>query len=209
MTNFIAERLWPDARVERPIFGTDDPQAIWARVVEACPDAVECFAFEVGVGARFGVVLRDGRRIALKIHTPETDAAYLQAVQRVQAHLVQHNFPCPTPLGVRARASLEEWVDAGEYRDAHDPRVRRVLAELLAELLPLTQPLQPLAGMEPHLPSSPTALWPKPHNVVKSVESRLGGRLGDVQDGLAELEVALDDAAKGPAPRRVTQRLSG
>ena len=175
MTNFIAERLWPDARVERSIFGTDDPQAIWAQVLEACPDAVDCFAFEVGIGARFGVVLRDGRRIALKIHTPKTDAAYLQAVQRVQAHLVQHSFPCPTPLGVRARASLEEWVDTGEYRDAHDPRVRRVLAERLAELLPLTQPLQPLAGMEPHLPSTPTPLWPKPHNVLFDFEATSSG----------------------------------
>jgi hypothetical protein len=68
VSDFIAERMWPDAAVERSIFGTDDPEAIWDQVREACPDAVGCFAFEVSVGARFGLVLRGGSRLALKFH---------------------------------------------------------------------------------------------------------------------------------------------
>jgi hypothetical protein len=44
MSDFIAEKMWPDARVERSIFGTDDPETIWAQVLEVCPEAATCFA---------------------------------------------------------------------------------------------------------------------------------------------------------------------
>ncbi len=37
--SIIAASLWPNAKVERSIFGTDDPQTIWRQVLEACPDA--------------------------------------------------------------------------------------------------------------------------------------------------------------------------
>ena len=68
MREFVAERMWPEALVEQSIFGTDDPDRIWEQVLEVCPEAVDCFAFEVSVGALFGVRLRDGSRVALKIH---------------------------------------------------------------------------------------------------------------------------------------------
>ena len=41
----IAASLWPDPKVERSIFGTADPEAIWEQVRETCPDALGCFAF--------------------------------------------------------------------------------------------------------------------------------------------------------------------
>jgi hypothetical protein len=37
VSEFIAEKIWPGALVERSIFGTDDPRAIWAQVLETCP----------------------------------------------------------------------------------------------------------------------------------------------------------------------------
>jgi hypothetical protein len=114
--------MWPGAAVEWSIFGTDDAEAIWREVLDLCPDAVDCFAFEVSVGALFGLRLGDGSRIALKIHR-EHDADSLEALQRVQAHLYEEGFPCPQPLGVRGRATLEHWCDEGVYRDAHDPAV--------------------------------------------------------------------------------------
>jgi cold shock protein len=61
--------------------GSKGPEA--TNVLEACPDAVECFAFEVSVGARFGLRLRDGSRIALKVHVGREGPCYLEAVQRV------------------------------------------------------------------------------------------------------------------------------
>lgn len=165
MSELIAERMWPDALVERSIFGTDDPEEIWRQIVEVCPDAVDCFAFEVSVGALLGLRLRDRSRVALKIHRGR-DRASLEAVQRVQAHLVGRRFPCPQPLGVRGSATLERWCDKGVYRDAHDPAVRHVLARYLARLFSFTRALQPLTGLEPFFPPADGPLWPIPHNVL-------------------------------------------
>jgi hypothetical protein len=170
----IAERIEPDSRIERSIFGTDDPAAIWAQVLEVCPEAVGCFAFEVSVGARFGLRLRDGSRIALKVHVGREGQEYLEVVQRVQAHLREQGFPCPRPLGVRERATLEEWVDAGVYRDAHEPEVRRVIAGQLARLFRLTRELGSLRGMEPFFPPRDGPLWPIPHNVLFDFEATAG-----------------------------------
>jgi hypothetical protein len=175
VSEFIAGAIEPEAVLERSIFGTDDPEWIWARVLEACPDAVDCFAFEVSVGARFGLLLGDGSRIALKIHTGREGQNHLEAVQRVQQHLWRRDFPCPRPLGVVELATLEEWWDEGVYRDAHEPEVRRVLADYLARLCRLTAELQPLPGMEPFLPPPDGPLWPTPHNVLFDFEATAAG----------------------------------
>ena len=175
MSDFIAERMWPEAVVERSIFGTDDPDAIWAQVRQACPDAVDCFAFEVSVGARFGLLLRDGSRLALKMHVGREGPQYLEAIQRVQGHLWQHGFPCPKPLGVREPVTLEEWREEGVYRGAHEAPVRRVIAEHLADLFRLTEELQPLPGLEPYFPPPDSPLWPAPHNVLFDFEATAEG----------------------------------
>jgi Phosphotransferase enzyme family len=174
VSEFIAERMWPGARVERSIFGTDDADEIWRQVRDVCPDAVECFAFHVSVGALFGLRLVDGSRIALKIHRDRA-ADSLEAVQRVQAHLYEEGFPCPQPLGVRGRATLERWCDEGVYRDAHDPAVRRVIAQYLVRLFRLNRPLQPAAGLDPFFPQMRERLWPTPHNVLFDFEATTEG----------------------------------
>jgi hypothetical protein len=136
---------------------------------------VACFALEVSVGALFGLRLDDGSRVALKIHTGRTGQDYLEAVQRVQAALWERGFPCPRPLGVRERATLEEWRDEGMYRDAHEPEVRRVVADHLARLLRVTRELGPIAGLEPFFPSADGPLWPTPHNVLFDFEDTGAG----------------------------------
>jgi len=118
MSEFIANAIWPDAVLERAIFGTDAPNEIWARVLDACPDAMECFAFEVSVGARFGLLLRQGERVALKIHAGRESQERLEAVQRIQEHLWRSGFPCPRPLGVVAR---HRTVLGGDERDSRPP----------------------------------------------------------------------------------------
>jgi hypothetical protein len=172
VSDFIAERIWPGARLERSIFGTDDPEEIWRQALAACPEAVDCFAFRVGVGAFFGLVLNDASRIALKIQL-EHDKHSLEVVQRVQDHLVARGFPCPRPLGVRGRATLEAWCDDGVYRDAHAPDVRRAIAEHLAELIRLTSEVEAEFGSEPS--SADEALWPPPHNALFDFEATARG----------------------------------
>jgi hypothetical protein len=173
----IAASLWPDAKVERSIFGTDDPDAIWRQVLETCPEAEECFAFRVSIGAMFGVELRDGSRVAVKIHTAAYPASYLVGAQRIQGHLWHRGFPCPRPVGVRGRATLEEWRDDGVYRDGHEPGVRRQLAVALARLVALTDELRPLPRLDRgfSFPAPDGPLWPTPHNVLFDFEATAAG----------------------------------
>lgn len=194
MSEFIAERMWPEAVVERSIFGTVDPERIWELVLEACPEAVDCFAFEVSVGALFGLRLRDGSRVALKIQRAR-EIASLEAVQRVQAHLVERRFPCPEPLGVRGAATVEQWNSRGIYRDAHDPAVRRVLARYLARLFSLTHELQPLAGLEPFFPPPDGPLWPAPHNALFDFQATAAG--AEWIDEIARAAKPLRDTGAG------------
>ena len=174
MSDFIAERLWPDALVERSIFGTDDPGEIWRQVRDVCPEAVDCFAFEVSVGALFGVRLADGTPVALKVHRGH-DAAFLDAVQSVQRRLWETGFPCPRPLGRRGFATLEEWRDQGDARDAHDPEVRRAMAALLAQLVRLTREVGAVRGLRRTFFPGRGTLWPVPHNVLFDFEASAAG----------------------------------
>jgi hypothetical protein len=173
----IAASLWPDPKVERSIFGTADPDAIWEQVLEVSPEAESCFAFRVSIGAMFGIELRDRSRIALKIHTGAYPESYLAAAQSVQEHLWRCGFPCPQPLGVRGQATLEEWKDDGVYRDAHEPEVRRALAAALVRMIELTDELQPVPRLERgfSFPAPAEALWPKPHNVLFDFEATAAG----------------------------------
>lgn len=195
MSEFIAEKMWPNAVIERSIFGTDDPRAIWAQALKLCPDAVECFAFEVSVGALLGLQLRDGSRIALKVHVGRVGPDYLEAVQRVQGHLWERGFPCPRPLGVVGRATLEEWSDDGVYRDGHEPEVRRVIARELVELFGVTGELEQVPGMEPFFPRADGPLWPKPHNVLFDFEATAEG--AEWIDEIARAAKPLRDAQVG------------
>ena len=163
--------------MERSIFGTDDPDGIWRQVLEVCPDAESCFAFRVSIGAMLGVELRDGSRLALKIHTGAYPESYLVAAQRVQEHLWRRGFPCPQPLGVQGRASMEEWKDNGVYRDGHDSEVRHVLAVLLARMIELADELRPLPRLDRgfSFPEPDGPLWPPPHNVLFDFEATSAG----------------------------------
>ena len=157
--------------LERSILGTDDRDAVWRQL---CPEAVECFAFELSVGAVFGLVVRGGDRVALKVHRGAT-AERLAAIQEVQEHLWRYGFPCPRPLGVRGHATLEEWRDDGARQDAHDPEARRRLAQLLIRLMRLTRNVRPTADLQPFFPRAGGPLWPAPHSVFVDFDATAEG----------------------------------
>jgi hypothetical protein len=160
MSEFLAERIGPETRVEQAIFGTADPYFVWREVVMVCPEAVECFAYSVGRSAvLFGLELRGETRVGLKIHLSES-AEYLAAQQGVQEHAWRYGFPCPRPFGVRGRATLEEWREEGVHRDAHDPEIRRALAQELLRLTRITRGLHPAVDLQPFLPRAGGPLWP-------------------------------------------------
>ena len=159
------------SELEHSILGTDDRDAVWRQL---CPEAVECFAFEVSVGALFGLVVRGGDRVALKVHRGAT-AERLAAIQEVQEHLWRYGFPCPRPLGVRGHATLEEWREDGEHQDAHDPEARRRLAQLLIRLVTLTRAVRPTVDLPPFFPRAGDPLWPAPHSVLIDFDATAEG----------------------------------
>ncbi|HEY2543128.1 MAG TPA: hypothetical protein VGH92_08750 [Gaiellaceae bacterium] len=180
--------------VVQSIFGTTDPEAIWAEVQTMCPEAVECFLFEASVGALLGLVVRGGDRVALKVHRTATSER-LGAVQQVQEHLWRYGFPCPRPLGVRGRSTLEEWREDGAHRDAHEPDARRALAQLLVRLVTLTRGAGPSVDLPPFFPRPGGPLWPAPHSVLVDFEATAAG--AEWIDEIARAARALRDTGNG------------
>lgn len=179
---------WEDPFVERTVFGTRSPVAIAAAFDAFCvahlgaPVAAPLF-YSSSIGAVAGVRLTDGRTVVVKAHQPQQPPGFLAAVHDVRRHLAERSFPCPwpligpVPLGA-GHATVEEYDANGEYRDAHDPQVRRALAGTLARLVDLAQPF----ASDPALVAAGRAcrppadrLWGTPHSVIFDFEATAAG----------------------------------
>ena len=118
------------------------------------------------VGVVRGLALADGRRVLVKAHQAREPRERLEAVARVQAHLHREGFPCPRPLAGPAPLGTglgmaEEWLDAGESRDTHEPRCRQAMAAALARHLELTRGCGRPAGLARGWALyTPDSLWP-------------------------------------------------
>ncbi len=179
--NVIANVInqWQTPFVEDAIYGTGNAGAIAMQVNTFCRNylgsAINEFLFyESSQGAVSGLLLRDGRRVVLKAHQPDRPLAFLAAVYAVQCYLANHNYLCPrpllapTPIG-NGHATVEELVDEGVYADAHNPSIRRVMAEKLAQLATITHNIRNTSGLQPstlgrQLPAD--ILWPTPHSKI-------------------------------------------
>jgi len=167
-------RRYPDSPVVFDLLGTLDPTAIRARLREVEPDAEEIFFFAASVGAVFGVRCGDGSRVAIKLHKRFTDETYFDDEQSLQIRLAAAGFPAPRPLGRRGLVTREEWLDAGVFRDAHEPEVRRALASGLARF----HELATATGLRPRRPFFPLGeerLWPVPHNALFDFDATAAG----------------------------------
>ena len=164
---------YPASPVVLDVLGTLDADEIRARVHELEPATAEIFHFGCSVGATFGLRLRDGSRVALKLHKLFRDVGYFREVQRVQAALVGAAFPAPRPIRADPGVTVEEWVDAGVFRDAHDAAVRAAMASVLFRLTALAS----ASGVRPRRASlrPEGALWPKPHNALFDFEATAAG----------------------------------
>lgn len=106
----------------------------------------------VGTGIVRGLALENGRRVAVKAHQPEEDAAFLAAVQQVQSFLHARGYPAPLPLAGLARLGrgyglAQELRDEGTWEDAHRSEIRRVLVRSLQAQLDLTRELGSIGGL--------------------------------------------------------------
>ena len=176
------------------MLGTLDPEAIRARVRALDPEAGEIFFFGASVGALFGIRRTDGTRVAMKVHKLHRDEKYYDAVQMVQAALAETGFPAPRPLGRQGLVTWEEWLDAGDFRDAHEPDVRGAMAGALARFLELADAVGP-RPRRPFFPVGGEALWPVPHNALFDFDATVDGA-GWI-DEIAAAAKPLRDAAVG------------
>ena len=176
---------WPGPWTEDELFGTHEPRAVGEAFERFCtvdlgsPVAAALF-YEASVGCVAGFELADGRRVVVKAQALANPPAFLEAAARTQSRLAASGFPAPAvvlgprPLG-HTLATVEELVDEGVYRDAHDPSVRAALAEALARLVTLAAdlPREGLAREQQTL--APGALWPRPHHRMFDFEATRAG----------------------------------
>jgi hypothetical protein len=155
---------YPASPIVLDVLGTDDADAIRDVARRYEPETEEIFFFAVSVGALYGVRRRDGSCVAIKVNTLFRDPAYFAEVQRLQSALRAAGFPAPAPIRREGTVTVDEWLDAGTFRDGHEPEVRRALAASLARFVELAT----ATGIRPRREflRPPGALWPKPHNVL-------------------------------------------
>jgi hypothetical protein len=166
-------RRYPESPIIQDVLGTLDAREIRARVHELEPETVEIFFFAASVGALFGVRRRDGSRVAIKVNTLFTDERYFAEVQQLQAKLADAGYPAPRPVGRIGTVTIDEWLDHGEYRNAHEPDVRRAMARELVRFHRLATE----TGLRPRREflRPDGALWPKPHNALFDFEATASG----------------------------------
>lgn len=205
----IAETLasWKwEPHLEGEIFATVNPALIADAVDDFCAANMgagvgEYEFFATSVGSVHGVRLRDGRRVVVKVHRGDTDRDHLLAVQRVQQHLNNAQFPSPRPLLgptplAQGLAVVETTLDEGIWADAHQSEVRRQMAAALARLVELCRPLAGLPGLK-SLRGSTRDLWLQPHD--RRFDFPGTSRGAEWIDGLAcAANEQLDRLAGGP-----------
>lgn len=125
----------------------------------------ECFTVRASASLVFGLTLVGGRRVAVKLTPARDSRERLEAARSVQRALHEGGFPSPRPLAGptpvgRGHALVDEWRDAGEFRDTREPRLRRAMAARLAELLDAASAVPEAT----RLPRALAGLWERPHH---------------------------------------------
>jgi hypothetical protein len=175
----IAARLrdWAalDLPVERDVFGTVVPEELAATVDDWCGAHLGAridryVFFDSSSGSVHGVVLTDGRAVAVKGHRSTVTRGYITAVSGVQAALAASGYPAPRPLTGPVsvgggHVTAEVMVERSGGVDGHDPGVRAALAGGLAKFVVLGRPHRDRLARVAHPLHVPDGeLYPTPHS---------------------------------------------
>lgn len=138
-------QTWDDCVVDRAVFGTDRPDEIATLLSGFCERSLGARVsgarfYRVSVACVAGLDLEDGRSVVVKAQRGQRKEAYLRACVAFRRLLVEEGFPCPRPLSEPVRVgpawvTAEELTLAGSPADAHDPPIRRAIADSLARLV--------------------------------------------------------------------------
>lgn len=186
-------RRYPDSPILLDVLGTLDAGAIRARAFAIEPEAEEIFFLGASVGALFGVRKRDGARVAIKVNKLFRDESYFAEVQELQGLLASGGYPAPRPLRRLGTVTVDEWLDAGAFRNAHEPAVRQAMVRELVRF----QRLATATGVRPRREflRPDGALWPRPHNALFDFEATAAG--AEWIDEIAAAARAVADVRKG------------
>ena len=189
MAELIAERiaLWKEVPILQEIFQSEEPEVVAHAVSAFCETKLghppaEALFFFASVGVVFGFRMPDGQRLVIKVHRPERSLVFLTQMGNVQHILATQGYPCPRPLTVPqplalGLATIDELIDEGVPRDAHEPDIRKAIATSLFQQIRLLRKSEQLGidvrPFDLRLPSD--VLWPKPHNAIFNFEATQEG----------------------------------
>jgi hypothetical protein len=163
--------------LEDVLLGTSDPARIVGLLDEFCRSALggglhDVAFYRRGVGAVFGLLLTDTRRVVVKVHRVDLVGDALDGIRTVQRTLADQGLPAPTPIGEpqamgNGIGAAEEMLTGGETLNPHDASVRRVLA---AGLFQFVEAATPMLGIVQLPLANPFGLpddrlWPTPHDL--------------------------------------------
>jgi aminoglycoside phosphotransferase (APT) family kinase protein len=189
MAELIAERIapWKEVPILQEIFHSEDPKVVARTLYEFCEaelgqQPAEALFFFASVGVVFGLQMPDKRRIVIKVHKPERSLSFLSQMGKVQHYLAAQGYPCPRPLAAprplaNGLATIDELIDEGIFRDAHEPVIRKAIAMALFQHIQLLHNVEQIGvdqtPFDQRLP--PDILWPKPHNAIFNFEATSDG----------------------------------
>ncbi len=165
--------------IERAVFGAFGRDEIDAWLGRHLRDRLGAglsrVLFRAGrVSAAYGVLLDDGREVAVKVHRRPVDSgrlAYLAAAAACQRRLAAYR--CPRPVDGPATtdgvtAVVETLLAEGEAGDARDPVIRRALARSLRTQVDLLRgfPVDDLLVGAPAWRHYEQGPWPEPHDAI-------------------------------------------
>ncbi|MBO0884434.1 MAG: hypothetical protein J2P17_29705, partial [Mycobacterium sp.] len=164
--------------IERAVFGTLDRDNIdgWLNKhlrVRLGSDLSQIVFRSGRISAVYGVILSDGRQVAIKVHRRPADLAYLTAATTCQRRLADAGYPCPAPLDGPATTDgvtgvIETLLTNGEPGNGHESGTRRVMASALFEQLELLRgaEVDGLVAGAPAWSHYEHGPWPKPHDPI-------------------------------------------
>lgn len=168
----------------KDVIGTDQPEEIQPLITEKIDkyfnSAIENIIFiQSSIGVVFGFLLKNEKKVILKVYSPKLLLTYLKEMNRIQDIFYQEKFPAPQVLSPifafgNTHAGLYQLID-GNTEDAHQPIIRSELANYLAEFvrIVITYKISPMENFFQQ--AACKRLWPIPHNVLFNLEKSSRG----------------------------------